>query len=557
MNEKGLIEQVLRIINANYSNIYVVDIQRDFVYTFGFNIGNELVIKETSTYTDFIDVATRFVHEDELSNYFDAISLNKLESESQKGNNETKIKYRKLCETGEYRWFVNIINYLNFEGRKLIFMMSEDINDRLTDSEETSIKLETEVVNYKLKLDRESESISDAILQINNLLETGASTGDVLKIRDTKDYINSIFNRVSAEHPELNKAILEKTVTSSNFRKPSILIVDDSSIIRNSLKRIFNEEFNIIMAKNGDEAINIISNNVLNAGMLGDTENIVGILLDLVMPVSDGFKVLDFMKKFNLLSKIPVAIISGDETRDTRKKVYQYDVVDMLEKPFNTENIRRRISKIINLYSSSNNMMNIIEKQNIEIEEAQDLIELEDVKLIINQIVDNIVNSNESIKLQRMVRVIATNLASKYPKYNLDSKYIDNIIVTAPLYNIGAIAMKDNEVITTASIKKSIDNGLIIMNNYLEDEYAKNVASNIINYSCEFYNGTGYPNGLKGDIIPIEAQIVSLVVRLSQYSAVKTLQSSIKTIVDKDQMKYNPELIEVLIESKKELKDIK
>ena len=90
-----------------------------------------------------------------------------------------------------------------------------------------------------------------------------------------------------------------------------------------------------------------------------------------------------------------------------------------------------------------------------------------------------------------------------------------------------------------------------------EDEYAKNVASNIINYSCEFYNGTGYPNGLKGDIIPIEAQIVSLVVRLGQYSAVKTLQSSIKTIVDKDQMKYNPELIEVLIESKKELKDIK
>ena len=134
MNEKGLIEQVLRIINANYSNIYVIDIAGDLVYTLGFNVANDLVIRDTGTYTDFIDVATRFVHEDELSDYFNAISLNKLELESQKGNNETKVSYRKLCETGEYRWFVNIINYLPFEGKKLIFMMSEDVNERLTDS---------------------------------------------------------------------------------------------------------------------------------------------------------------------------------------------------------------------------------------------------------------------------------------------------------------------------------------------------------------------------------------------------------------------------------------
>ena len=102
MNEKGLIEQVLRIINANYSNIYVVDIPMDKVYTFGFNLANLLVIKDTMTYTEFIDMASKFVHKDEVSQYFDALSLNKLESEAQKGNNETKVKYRKLCETGEY-----------------------------------------------------------------------------------------------------------------------------------------------------------------------------------------------------------------------------------------------------------------------------------------------------------------------------------------------------------------------------------------------------------------------------------------------------------------------
>lgn len=130
MNESGLIEQVLRIINSNYSNIYVIDIQSDKVYSFGFTIANSLVIKDTITYTDFIEVAERFVHADELNAYFNALSLNNLEMEAQKGNSEIKVKYRKLCETGEYRWFVNIINYLPFEGRRLIFMMSEDINER-------------------------------------------------------------------------------------------------------------------------------------------------------------------------------------------------------------------------------------------------------------------------------------------------------------------------------------------------------------------------------------------------------------------------------------------
>ncbi|MDE5630028.1 MAG: hypothetical protein K2I70_00360, partial [Bacilli bacterium] len=198
MNEKGLIEQVLRIINANYSNIYVVDISGDKVYSFNFTIANSLVIKETISYTEFIEVAKRFVHKDELSNYFEAISLNKLEVEAQKGNSETKIKYRKLCETGEYRWFVNIINYLPFEGKKLIFMMSEDVNDRLIDSEESRLKLENEVYNYKRRLNQETESISDAIYQINNLLDNNMINSGV-HINDTRDYINSVFNKVSID----------------------------------------------------------------------------------------------------------------------------------------------------------------------------------------------------------------------------------------------------------------------------------------------------------------------------------------------------------------------
>lgn len=551
MNEKGLIEQVLRIINANYSNIYVIDIAEDKVYSFNFTIANSLTIKETMTYTDFVELATKFVHKEELNQYFAAISLNKLEVDASKGNSETKVKYRKLCETGEYRWFVNIINYLPFEGKKLIFMMSEDVNDRLIDSEESRLKLEGEVYNYKKRLDQETESISDAIYQINSLLDNNMISNGI-HINDTRAYINSVFNKVSIDHPELNKAIMSRIASTSSFLKPTILIVDDSSIIRNSLKRIFAEDFNILFAKNGNEAISIINDNVLSSNK---ENNIVGILLDLVMPVSDGFVVLDYLKSNELFNRIPVAIISGDETKETRRRVYEYDIVDMLEKPFNTNNIRRRIGKIISLYISSNNLQNIVNVQSEELKSV-DNENYEGIKNIVNVIVDNIMNNDDSNKLRKIAKIISTEYQVKHPDNFKDNKFVDSIVNTVALYNIGAIAMKPDVVVTASTIKQEIDYGLAIVDAIMIDETDIDTAKNIIKYSFEMYNGSGYPNNLKENDIPLEAQIANITVRLYNYSKVNSFNAAIKTITEVDAIKYNPELVDIVKDMKKELKKV-
>lgn len=547
MNEMGLIEQVSRIINANYSNIYAIDIPGDKVYKFEFTVSNSLVIKETLSYMNFIEMAKRFVAASDLNAYFDALSINKLENERERGNSETKVKYRKLCETGEYKWFVNIINYLPFENKKMIFMMSEDISNRLTDIESENDKLETEVVDYKKKLDKENKSISDAIYLINHALENSNSN------QETRQYINSVFNKVTEEHPELNKAILNKMALSSSYKKPSILIVDDSSIIRNSLKRIFSNEYEILVAKNGEEAINIITENVLSSNLNGSKENIVGMLLDLIMPESDGFEVLNFMRSNDLFSRIPVAIISGDESRETRKRVYQYEIVDMLEKPFNTENIRRRFGKIIKLYQSSNNLQNIVDVQNEELKTANDNKSLE---IIINKIINNIETSKESNTLKKIVRLISLTLANNYPKYNLEAKYIDKIVNTCALYNVGSIALSKDSVITSDAIKEEIEYGEILLKNYIKDEGTLLVANNIIKYSFETYNGTGYPNSISGESIPIEAQITSIAVRLYQYTLSKSFNVAIKNILVTESKKYNPDLIKVVNDIKKELKEL-
>ncbi|MCI8460537.1 MAG: response regulator [Bacilli bacterium] len=120
--------------------------------------------------------------------------------------------------------------------------------------------------------------------------------------------------------------------------KQTILVVDDSNIVRNFVKRVFSEKYNVGVAKDGEEAIKIIKANM-------DNNFIEAILLDLNMPKVDGFTVLEFMRQNELLDKMPVSIISGDSSKETIDKAYTYEIVDMLEKPFNEQSVKRIVDK--------------------------------------------------------------------------------------------------------------------------------------------------------------------------------------------------------------------
>ena len=122
-----------------------------------------------------------------------------------------------------------------------------------------------------------------------------------------------------------------------------ILVADDSKIISNIVDRAFRDEYEILVAFNGKEAIDIIRNNV--------DDSIVGLLLDLNMPEVDGFAVLDYFKENNLFRRIPVCIITGDVQRERIDRAFNYDIVDVLAKPFTFESVREEVQKIINLSS--------------------------------------------------------------------------------------------------------------------------------------------------------------------------------------------------------------
>ena len=539
INEKALVEQLLRIINSNYSDFYAIDIPNDKVYCFEFNVANALKIKGVITYTDFIDKETKRIKPEEVDEYFNGLSLTKLESLYSQGIHESKVKYRRLCETGEYRWYQNIINYLPFENKKIIFMMSEDVNDRLTDMEEHTIKLEKQVGEYKTALQEERDQIGNAILQVNNTLAAQGNGG--FELNNTRDYINSVFNKVSVDNPELNKVLSTKIAQTSNSMKKCILIVDDSAVIRNSLKRIFVDNYEIVMAKNGEEAISIINKNILSDNFNDDRLNIVGILLDLIMPGKDGFDVLNYLKQYRLLNKVPVAIISGDETIETRKKVYSYDIVDMLEKPFNTENIKKRISKIISLYETGNTLQSMVTNQAKELKENKSGSELD---VVVSNIVKNIHNSETSRKITNYTLAITNELKTTVPSLNIDESFVKAITNTCYLYNIGSIAMDNTRALTKEFVQEEIKFGLDIIKAILVDPNELKIASNIIKYSCETYNGRGLPDGLQGVDIPIEAAIVSMAVRLT--SDKRPARDVAASVIEEESSRYNPNVLKAL-----------
>ncbi|MBE6159959.1 MAG: response regulator [Lactobacillales bacterium] len=119
----------------------------------------------------------------------------------------------------------------------------------------------------------------------------------------------------------------------------AILVVDDSDMIRNFISKIFDDTFEVIMAHDGKEAIDII---------MGATDNkIKGILLDLNMPNVDGFEVLDYFKANGLFSKFPVSIITGADDRDSINRAFTYPIIDMLQKPFNERDVKRVVEKTV------------------------------------------------------------------------------------------------------------------------------------------------------------------------------------------------------------------
>ncbi len=218
-----------------------------------------------------------------------------------------------------------------------------------------------DLANYTIYVHSlKSDSKYFGFIDLSNLAyehEMKAKAGDILYIqqnfgllqeavRNALSIANEYLNGSEATAPSKNVNLKCATVSGEVYLQPAILVVDDSNIIRNFVKRIFSDQYYVGDAKNGQEAINIIAANL-------EYDHIKAILLDLNMPGVDGFAVLDYMSKNNLFQKIPVSIISGDSTKDTIDRAFTYPIVDMLGKPFSEADVKAILEKTL-LYKELN-----------------------------------------------------------------------------------------------------------------------------------------------------------------------------------------------------------
>lgn len=531
-NNNSILYLLQNFLLTRFLNAYIIDVISDkaFIYSY---VNNSIVNKSNTTYSGFLTDLSNSLSSEDLNNLTANLSIQRLEECFYSGKKSVNL----VINRGGTDYLLDI-SLVNFNGNKLI-MVIENLFD-------SSMGLNINNGNYKNKEDIRMQSmidnVSDSLLKIYNVFNSNRNNPEVNNIGN---YINTILSDITNSYPEFNRSFKENAINVSSMGRPTLLIVDDDMITRNLLKKIFIDQYNIVMATNGEEAIGILEDNS-NRNMFESRDNIVGIFLDLVMPKMDGFGVLDYLNRNNYLSKIPVAIISGDYSKETRDRVYGYHIADMLEKPFNTEIIKHRVNNLVNLYKSSNSLNEMILNQYADLKNVIDT--------IISAYKYDYASNIEMIK--RYSFIIGTDIMNNYREYNLDEARVNLIAEASCYYDIGYYAIprviysKDSnftkeeaDIVKNYPIigSKIVKYGLKNMGDSAFMEYAYEITR----YYHERYDGTGYPEGLRGDAIPISACIVALSALFNNFVRSYSNSEDIRDAICRlSGSKFNPRIIE-------------
>lgn len=301
-----------------------------------------------------------------------------------------------------------------------------------------------------------------------------------------------------------------------------VLVVDDMEINRDILEGILEDDYEVITASNGVEALEVL---------ISRGNEISVTLLDLTMPVLDGYEVLEWMVSKDMLKRLPVIIITGENSSQREEKCLGYGVSDFIRKPFDESIVKLRVKNVIDLFSDKNDLEDTVKTQKDELvmqyaklKQQAESLERSNQKII--DILGTVVESRNFESGQHIQRVktytniLANCVMKDYPEYGLTSHKIDVMTLASALHDIGKIAIPDSILLKPARLtedefecmKQHTTRGCGILQNITDawdEEYAQ-MSYDICRYHHERYNGKGYPDGLAGDDIPVSAQIVSI-----------------------------------------------
>lgn len=340
----------------------------------------------------------------------------------------------------------------------------------------------------------------------------------------------------------------------SSSRKPTtekLLIADDSDLNRIILSNIFDDDHTICEAADGRAALDIIHQ---------QGESLSAILLDVVMPEMDGIQVLRTMKAEGLLDKIPVFLVTAQNSSDITREAYDLGVMDVITKPVVSYVVRRRVNSIIELFRARRRLSAEVEWQQDKIlDQAKRLTSLS-VGMLESLATAIEFRSDESGAHVRRIHDGTVMLLKKTALGDgISPEQIDQIGIASITHDVGKIAIPDAilnkpgrltkeefEIMKTHTVQGA---RLLSEISQLKDFGAYQYAYDIALYHHERWDGGGYPEGLKGDEIPIWAQIVSLVdvydalVSKRCYKDAYPFNVALQMILDGKCGQFNPKLL--------------
>lgn len=340
--------------------------------------------------------------------------------------------------------------------------------------------------------------------------------------------------------------------------KPTILLVDDAMMNRMVLTGILGEDYHILEAGNGERCLELLR---ANAGQ------IALVLLDINMPVMDGFEVLRTMNTNHTIEDVPVIMISSDDSEEAIRKAYELGASDYVNRPFDAKIVYRRVANTIKLYAKQRRLVQMVSDQIRAREKNTDVL-----VGVLSQIVE--FRNGESGSHVRHIRVITETLLHRLmeltDRYELTPEQQDNIALASALHDIGKIGI--DEAILNKPGKLTAEEFAVIKThsmlgaemlhkteNFAEQPLLQ-TAYEIARWHHERWDGRGYPDGLKGDDIPISAQLVSMADVYDALTSERCYknafphETAVQMITDGACGAFNPLLTQCLLDVQGELK---
>ena len=334
--------------------------------------------------------------------------------------------------------------------------------------------------------------------------------------------------------------------------RPQLLVVDDSEMNREILKEILGKEYRILEACDGEEALKILE-------QYGPEISLV--LLDIIMPKMDGFEVLAYMNRDKWIEDIPVIMISSEGSESYIRRAYELGASDYISRPFDAKVVYQRVINMIKLYAKQRRLIHLVTDQIYEKEKNNRM-----MTGILSQIVE--FRNGESrlhvLHINILTQLLLEKLMRKSENYDLSWSQQHMIATASALHDIGKIGIDEKILNKPGKLTKeefeAMKQHTIIGARMLDslemyhDEEMMKYAYEICRWHHERYDGKGYPDGLKGEEIPISAQVVSLadvydaLVSDRVYKKAYSHEKAIEMILNGECGMFNPLLLECLVE---------